>query len=151
MLLLDIDVATAMMITLPIRRNWLLAPMPTVVPIIPKATGRIGNWIVYVKQYRVHSQERRHKSKLFSRLSGVWKSASPDSAGFHQRKLHCPDEVPITTSSSDLALESESTEELTTNLKPPTNSIVIAVYDGLVDRASELTHRRQHLWITQQQ
>ncbi|KAI0418236.1 hypothetical protein F5X98DRAFT_338471 [Xylaria grammica] len=128
------------------------------VPTIPKTIGSIGNGIIYVKQYRLRSQESRHKSKSFSsKLSGPWKPASRDSTSFHQRKMHYPDEVPITTFSSNVPLESESTEGLTANITPPTNSIVrttrivTAVDDDLVNQATGLTHSRQHPWITQQQ
>ncbi|KAI3330147.1 hypothetical protein F4824DRAFT_515848 [Ustulina deusta] len=119
------------------------------VPAIPKTIGSIRNGIAHVKHYRLGSRESSQQSKSSSKRSG--------SSNFHHRKIHHPDEVPITTFASNAPLESESAEQLTTSPKPPTNSIVrttrvvTAVDDDLASQGVKLTHSRQHPWMTQQQ
>ncbi|KAI1422600.1 hypothetical protein F5Y12DRAFT_761928 [Xylaria sp. FL1777] len=94
------------------------------VPAIPKTIGSIGNGITHIKHYRLRSQESSQKSRSSFKREGPWKSASPDSSNFNRRKIHHPDEVPITTFSSNAPLESELAEQLTASPESPTTGIV---------------------------
>ncbi|KAF2965399.1 hypothetical protein GQX73_g8171 [Xylaria multiplex] len=127
------------------------------VPAIPKAIGSIGNGIAHIKHYRLRSRESSQKSKSSFKREGPWKSASPDSSNFNRRKIYHPDEVPITTFSSNASPESESAEQLTASPEPPTTGIVrttrvvTAIGGDVASQGVKLMHSRQHPWMTQQQ